>query len=78
MMEVLRTGRSVKQHECKHRGTMELRFADGQTLSMSFLPGHHDLHYEFAMRGGWFAVSRSRFMRALRAAGVDVHKIPTG
>jgi hypothetical protein len=77
VMEVLRSGRSVEQHECKSRGRIELRFADGQTLSMSFLPGHHYLRYEFAMRGGWFAVPRSHFMSALRAAGVDVHEIPT-
>jgi hypothetical protein len=77
VMEMLRSGRSVRQHECKSRGTMELRFSDGQTLKMSFLPGHHFLHYEFAMGDGWFVVSRSRFMGALRAAGVDVHDIPT-
>lgn len=78
MMEMLRTGRTVEQHECKSRGTMELRFSDGQTLSMSFLPGHHFLRYEFAVRGGLFAVSRSQFLGTLKRAGVDVHKIPTG
>jgi hypothetical protein len=41
VMAMLRTGRSVRQHESKSRGAMELRFTDGQTLKISFLPGHH-------------------------------------
>jgi hypothetical protein len=56
---------------------MELRFNDGQVLQVSFLPGHHSLHYEFAVSGGLYAVSRSRFIAALKAAGVDGQRIPT-
>jgi len=78
VMEMLRVGRSVTPHECKSRGTMELHFADRQSVSLGFHPGHHFSRYEFAARGGMFAVSRSQFLRALKAAGVDVEKIPTG
>jgi hypothetical protein len=78
VMEMLRSGRSVEAHECKSRGTMEIRFPDGHSVSLGFHPGHQFLRYEFAARGKMFAVSRSRFLGALKAAGVDVHKIPSG
>jgi len=77
LMMVLRTGRSVELHECKDRGTMVLRFSDGPTLRIGFLPGHHHFRYEFAAQGGLFAVSRSQFLGALKTAGVDVQQIPT-
>ena len=51
---------------------MILQFAEGQTLSVSFLPGHFPLRYEFAVRGQCFTVSRSRFLQALTTAGVDL------
>jgi hypothetical protein len=78
VVEMLRSGRGVALHECKNRGTMVLRFADGQTLRIGFHPGHHFLRYEFAAPGGFFSVSRSRFFGALKAAGVDVREIPRG
>jgi hypothetical protein len=77
VMGMLRSGRSVETHECKHRGRMALRFANQESLRVGFLPGHHFLRYEFDAPGGLFAVPRSQFLGALKAAGVDVHKIPT-
>ena len=77
VMEMLRSGRSVETHMCKNRGIMMLHFADGQSLRVSFLPGHHFLRYEFGAAGGLFSVSRSRFMGALSEAGADIQKIPT-
>ena len=73
IMEMLRSGRSVELHKCKSPGVMVLHFSDGESLRVGFRPGHHFLRYEFETPGGLFAVSRSRFVGTLRAAGVDVH-----
>ena len=78
VMEMLRSGRSVEMHKCKNQGIMVLHFADGHSLRVSFLPGHHFMRYEFGTPDGLFTVSRSRFLEALRAAGVDVQKISSG
>jgi hypothetical protein len=77
VMKMLRSGRPAKPHACAARGTMKVRFADGQTLSVAFAPGHELSHYEFGMAGHSFFVSRSRFLESLKAAGVDVQRIPT-
>ena len=74
---MLRSGRPAKPHECSRRGTMEARFPDGRTLGIAFGPGHKVSHYEFGMEGHLFTIGRSRFLNALKAAGVDVEKIPT-
>jgi hypothetical protein len=75
VINMLRTGRSVRPHECKRRGRMVLNFADGSSITMGFLPGHNFLRYEFDAQGGMFTVSRSRFLGALKAAGVDINRI---
>lgn len=77
VMEMLRSGRSVEVHKCKDRGRMKLLFADGESLSVSLIPGHNFLRYEFGVSGELFAVSRRRFLGALQVAGVEVHRIPT-
>jgi hypothetical protein len=76
--KVLRAGRPVRVlHACAAAGHMETRFAGGQTLSTGFGPGHEPSRYEFGMDGHLFSISRSQFLGALKAGGVDVQKIPT-
>ena len=75
---VLRSGRPVRLlHCCAAAGHIETRFADGQTLRTAFGPGHDPSRYEFGMDGHLFSISRSQFLSALKAGGVDVQKIPT-
>jgi hypothetical protein len=77
-VSVLRSGRAVRLlHSCTAAGHMETRFAGGQTLSIAFGPGHEPSRYEFGMDGHLFSISRSQFLGALKAGGVDVQKIPT-
>lgn len=77
IMEMLRSGRSVRAHACKDRGVMLFRFADGQSLRLHFLPGHNFFRYEYNTTEGSFAISRRHFLGALKAAGIDVSQIPT-
>jgi hypothetical protein len=78
VMEMLRSGRSIEAHKCKSRGVMVLHFSGEKSLRVDLVPGHHFLRYEFITSDGTFAVSRSRFMKALKDVGVDVEEIPTG
>ena len=75
---MLRAGRPLRLlHSCAARGHLETRFADGQTLSTAFGPGHEPSRYEFGMDGHIFTIARSRFLGALQAGDVDVQKLPT-
>ena len=76
IMSMLRSGRPAQQHDCVAKGTMEIRFNDGQARSVAFSPGHELAQYEFGMDGHLFVVSRSLFLESLKAAGVDVQRIP--
>jgi len=74
---MLRSGRPVRLlHDCTARGHIETRFAEGQTLSTAFGPGHESSRYEFGMDGHLYTIARSRFLSALQTGGVDVQKIP--
>ena len=74
---MLRSGRPVRLgHECAASGSIETRFANGQTLSVAFGPGHESSRYEFGIDGHLYEVSRSQFLGSLSTGGVDVQKIP--
>lgn len=75
--KMLRSGRPVRLlHNCAAAGRIETRFADGQTLTVAFGPGHESSHYEFGTDGHVYYVSRSQFLDSLSAGGIDVQKIP--
>jgi hypothetical protein len=74
---LLRSGRPVRLlHSCAAAGRIETRFADGQTLTVAFGPGHESSQYEFGTDGHVYYVPRSQFLGSLSAGGVDVQKIP--
>jgi hypothetical protein len=76
--KVLRSGTPVRLlHQCAAAGHIETRFANGQTHRAAFGPGHDPLRYEFGMDGHLFSISRSEFLGALKAGGIDLQKIPT-
>jgi hypothetical protein len=75
--KMLRSGRPVRLlHSCAAAGRIETRFADGQTLTVAFGPGHESSRYEFGTEGRAYCVSRSQFLGSLSAGGIDVQKIP--
>lgn len=76
LVSLLRKGDWKPPHPCVARGQFLMRFPTGETVRVSFYPGHSDSEYEFAVGGEGYAVARKPLMDTLQAAGIDLERIP--
>jgi hypothetical protein len=76
ILTVLRGGRAGTDHKCASNGSLTIGYADGASDTLDLLAGHDDSRYEFRFGMGLYRVPRARFLDALKAAGVDVSRIP--
>ncbi len=77
VLKRLRAGRAAEEHKCASVGTaLEVRFANGQKLKIGLHPGHDTNAYEFAVAFHLFTLPRAGFVESLKAAGLDVAKLP--
>src|SRR5713101_1578147 len=54
LTDVLRSGRRTELHLCTSAAYMQVRFADGQTLSLGLGPAHDSSRYEYGMNNQLF------------------------
>lgn len=76
LLQVLASGRPTDYHLCPHRGWFSVRFPDGASDTIYFLPGHDQAKYEIRCESGCFAVPRQHLWEALQAVGIDVGNMP--
>lgn len=72
----LKTARVGMDHKCADIGTFTIRYDNGKTDVLSFLPGHDPSRYEFRFSGWLYRLPREEFFQALQDAGVDATKMP--
>lgn len=75
LVSLLRQGDWKPPHPCAARGQLLMRYATGETVRVSFYPGHSDSEYEFSVGGEGYAVARKPLMDTLQAAGIDLERI---
>jgi hypothetical protein len=76
LFELLRSARLRMDHKCSDIGSFTIRYSNGKTDALEFLPGHDPTGYEFRFNGWLYRLPRDRLYRVLREAGVDTTMIP--
>ncbi len=75
LISVLSGAKSCSDHKCPSIGEISLLSSSGVKV-LKLLPGHDSAKYEFRYEGGIFHLSRTAFIDALVAAGIDRQDIP--
>ena len=76
LLALLRSARFRIDHKCAHIGVLTIRYTNGKTDTLDFLPGHDPTGYEFRFGGWLYRLPRDRFYQVLREARVDTTKMP--
>jgi|ERR1041384_251196 hypothetical protein len=76
LFRLLRSAGRQEDHKCDDIGSFTIRYANGKTDALQFLPGHDPTGYEFRFGEKLYRLPRERLYQVLRDAGVDTAKIP--
>ena len=76
LLDLLRSARIHMEHKCADIGVFTIRYTNGKTDTLNFLPGHDPTRYEFRFGGRLYRLPREHFYQVLREAGVDTTKMP--
>jgi hypothetical protein len=75
LLEALKKARWTGPHRCKSRGTLTIRYQNGEKEIIGFMPGHVSGYYEFRV-GGHYRLPKPEFYQAMKEAGIDAEQIP--
>ena len=76
VLEFLGTARRGEDHKCMEIGSLTVRYNNGKTDRIRFLPGHDPERYEIRY-GDWkYELPRKKFYQVLKDAGIDSTKMP--
>lgn len=76
LFELLRSARCVLGCKCIDVGSFTIRYPDGKTDTLAFLPGHDPTGYEFRDAVWQYRLPRNKFYQVLRDVGVDPTRMP--
>jgi hypothetical protein len=72
LLAALKSPELTKEHKCGSRGQIKFIRSNASVVSIEFLPGHHDSHYEFRFDKKLYRVPRAEFVRIMKLFGIDV------
>ena len=76
VVETFKKGTWTIPHMCKHRVTFTIRYDDGTTDVVGYMPGHSGPESCEIEVGSYYRLARTNLYQVMRDAGVDISKIP--
>ena len=76
LLSIMARGGPGMAHKCKAAGWFVVRYDDGKTRHINFLPGHTFDRYEYRAGLGVRQMDRQEFLQALQRAGIRTNDFP--